>query len=93
MNDISKRPVWSVTATFPETSPEDSLPESFSITATPNLAAPSSELPQSAAAKPKAKKLVIRHAATVLAGQSDFLEQVAPCFVSDNAKIRRLGEK
>ncbi len=93
MNVVSKRAVVSVTATLPETGPEDSLAESFSITGTPNLAAPSSELPQSAAAKPKAKKLVIRHAAAVLTGQSDFLERVAPCFVSDNAKIRKLGEK
>jgi hypothetical protein len=78
---------------IPRDRPRGFLGESFSITGTPNLAAPSSELPQSAAAKPKAKKLVIRHAAAVLTGQSDFLEQVAPCFVSDNAKIRKLGEQ
>jgi hypothetical protein len=93
MNALSKNVAVSVTATFPETGPEESLAECFSITGTPNLAAASPALPQRAAAKPNAKKLVIRHAAAVLTGQSDFLEQVAPCFVSDNAKIRKVGEK
>ena len=69
------------------------MAESFSITGTPILAAASPELPQPAAAKPNAEKLVILHAAAVLTGQSDFLERVAPCFVSDNAKIKKRGEK
>jgi hypothetical protein len=92
MKALSKNVVVSVTATFHETGPEESLAESFSVTCT-NLAADSPELPPPAAAKPKAKKLVIRHAAAVLTGQSDFLERIAPCFVGDNAKIRKLGEK
>jgi len=93
MNAPSKKVTVSATATFPETGAEESLAESFSMTGAPILADAPPELPQRAPAKPNAKKLVIRHAAAVLTGQSDFLERVSPCFVSDNAKIRKLGEK
>jgi hypothetical protein len=45
-----------------------------------------------AVAKPNPTRQVIRYAAAVLKGQANMLESVAPCFVSNSARIRKHEE-
>jgi hypothetical protein len=93
MSVISNTATVSVTVIVSESDPQRELPESLAITGTPIPADASGKIREPPPPKPKAKPLVIRSAATVLTGQSDFLESIAPCFVSENAKLKKLGEK
>lgn len=93
MNVIHRTAVVSVTVIVSEADPQRVLPESLSLTGKPILANASTDVNGPATAKPKAKPLVIQHAAAVLTGQPDFLERIAPCFTSENASIKKLGEK
>jgi hypothetical protein len=83
---MNKKTVVSVTVTVPAQSTARSL--EITTTAIPSTA--SSAPAQQAAANPKANPShAIRYAAAVLKGQPDMLESVAPCFVSDNARIKK----
>jgi hypothetical protein len=74
------------------TVPESSEVWGISITGTPipigtpNRTTPPSATVQQAMAK---ASLPIQYAAAVLAGQDDSLASIAPCFDSDNARIKK----
>jgi len=82
---MNKTAVVTATMTVPAGSPARSL----SITGTPIPSTAPSAPPQQAVAKANPSPQVIRYAAAVLTGQPDMLESVAPCFVSDDARIRK----
>ena len=88
---MNKTTVVSATVTIPA----ESSARSLAITGTP-LPSTAPSLPaQPAAAKgkpPEDSSRPVRYAAAVLKGQPDMLERIAPCFVSNNAKIEKHQE-
>ena len=86
---MSRTAVLSVTATIPAESDARSLSIVFGA---PTPTTEPSASPQQTAARVTPALQVIKYAAAVLRGQPDKLDSIAPCFVSDKARIKKHEE-
>src|ERR1035441_1860457 len=89
MEEVSKTSIVSATVTIPARSPARSLSIAMG---TPIPSTSPSEPAPLAVAKAGRTLPVLRYAAAVLKGQPEMLESVAPCFVSNNARIKKHEE-